>query len=245
MPSGESPTGLGNQAHLQVCCKGISPHWALADVSVRFPLGGRPGRCGFPPQSLPTFLFAVSRNGINRHSCRSDAAMHANPRSVFVYWAMRDDGTSVPLHRRHWQATLGSVHHPCLGQEGEGFKLKVVKRHVVIVEEPLVIRNALHVLLADIESEGNIPPGTRESMEVFLKEGCNRLILDLRTAEEPPSEMQTRIRSLRARRLGCVLVVTCDVTALRMLHQAEEPCRPHFFPKKFVSTLSAFVHALF
>lgn len=123
--------------------------------------------------------------------------------------------------------------------------MKVVKRHVVIVEEPLVIRNALHVLLADIESEGNIPPGTRESMEVFLKEGCNRLILDLRTAEEPPSEMQTRIRSLRARRLGCVLVVTCDVTALRMLHQAEEPCRPHFFPKKFVSTLSAFVHALF
>ena len=123
--------------------------------------------------------------------------------------------------------------------------MKGGERHVVIAEDPFIIRSALHVLLAGIESEGNISPGARENLELSLKEGCNRLIFDLRSVNEVSGGISPGGRSLRVNHLGQVLVVTCDAIPAWTCHQIEELCSPHTFPGHLMCGLRAFLHALF
>lgn len=123
--------------------------------------------------------------------------------------------------------------------------LKEGKRHVLITEKAPVIRNALSALLAGVKSEGDVTPGTREKLEAFAKQGCDRLVLDLRTVKEAPGGIASGVRNLRASQLGPVLVVTGEVAAPHILQEIEALRRHHPFPKHVATGLLAFVHMFF
>lgn len=122
-------------------------------------------------------------------------------------------------------------------QEGE--------RHIFTTGKASVIREELSVLFAAVNYEGDIIPGTRERLEAFAKEGCDRLVLDLRTVKDPPGGIAPGVRNLRVSQLGPVLVVTGEVTNPQILHEIEALRRTHSFPQHLASGLLAFVHMLF
>lgn len=123
--------------------------------------------------------------------------------------------------------------------------LKERDRHILVTEKASVIRDVLSVLVAEVKSEGGATPGTHERLEAFAKEGCGRLVLDLRTVKEPSGGISRGVRNLRASQLGPVLVVTGEVAAPRILHQLEAPRHSHSFPRHVASGLLAVVHMLF
>ncbi|MEJ2007612.1 MAG: hypothetical protein P8Z30_05535 [Acidobacteriota bacterium] len=104
------------------------------------------------------------------------------------------------------------------------------ERHVLTSGKAFVIRDALSLILAGVKSEGDITPGTRERLWAFVKERCDRLILDLRTAKDPTEGVSPGVRNLRVSHLGQVLVVTGEVTAPEILHEIQALRRPRFFP---------------
>jgi hypothetical protein len=123
--------------------------------------------------------------------------------------------------------------------------LKKGERYVLATGNASVIRKALSLVLAGVKSEGDVSPGTYQSLELFARNGCDRLVLDLRTARELPAGMAPRVRNLRASHLGQVLVVTADVTASHILHEIRALCRPHFSPQYLTSGLRALAQMLF
>lgn len=123
--------------------------------------------------------------------------------------------------------------------------MKESKRHVLVAEEPLAIRNAVRVLLATVEPRSNIPPPMRKRLEEIAELGCDGLVLDLRAVEMPYGVAPLRIRNVRGSQLGGVVVITCDVTSPMIVYEIEELCRPHFFLRHWFSSIVAFLHALF
>jgi hypothetical protein len=118
------------------------------------------------------------------------------------------------------------------------------KRHVLTIDKPPLIRNVLNALVAGIESEGNAPPGICKRLEDFAKQGCDALLLNLRVVEEALDGTPAKIRNVRASLVGGVLVVACLVPTPWML-QIEELSRRRFFENNLISSLGAFVRALF
>lgn len=123
--------------------------------------------------------------------------------------------------------------------------MKECERYILTTGKASVIRDALSLVLAGVNSEGNLIPGTRKRPETFIGKQCDRLILDLRTAEGLPSAISQRVRNLRVSHLGRVLVVTGDVATPGILREIEALSHPHFFPKYAVSGLLALVSMLF
>jgi DNA-binding response OmpR family regulator len=123
--------------------------------------------------------------------------------------------------------------------------VKEAERRIFITEKAPVIRNALCTLLTGATSESDTIPGTRERLEAFAKEGCDRLVLDLRTVKESSGCMSPGVRNVRASQIGTVLVVTGEVTSPEILQEIEELRHSHSFAKHLTSDLRAFVHLLF
>ena len=123
--------------------------------------------------------------------------------------------------------------------------MKQAARHVFIAEEAPVIQNALYTLLAGVQSRRDAAPFTRERLKEIAEAGCDRLVLDLRAVQESSAGMSPRVRNIRASHLGKVVVITCEVAPPDLVHQIEELCRPHFFPRHLVFSLGAFAYALF
>ncbi len=123
--------------------------------------------------------------------------------------------------------------------------MKKGERYILTTGKASVIRNALYLVLAGVKSEGDLTPGTREGLSALVKERCDRLILDLRMAGEPPGSISPRVRNLRVSHLGEVLVVTGDVTAPGMIREIEALHHPHSSSQHLASSLLAFAHMLF
>lgn len=123
--------------------------------------------------------------------------------------------------------------------------MKEAERRILTTEKAAVIRNALCTLLARVNSEGDIAAGTRKRLEAFAKQGCEKLILDLRMAEKSSGGVSPGVRNLRASQLGPVLVVTGEATTPETLHEIEALCHQPLFPRHVASGLLAFVHMLF
>ena len=122
--------------------------------------------------------------------------------------------------------------------------MQVGERHVFTIEEPPVIRTVLHALSAGVESDGSGPLGTCKMLGEFAKRGCDALLLNLRVIEEPLEPTSPEIRNVGASLLGGILIVACQVTAPWIL-QSEEFRRRPSAPEYSISSLGAFVHALF
>lgn len=155
-------------------------------------------------------------------------------------------GTPVRLRRCHQPRSLDVAQSPTLGGiRVGGLMLKKRERHVLATCKPSLIQKALSMVLAGVQSGGDASPGTCQSIERFSRNGCGRLLLDLRTARELPAGTAPSIRNLTASHLGQVLVVTGDVTAPQILQEAKALCRSHFSPQYLATGLLAVAHMLF
>lgn len=123
--------------------------------------------------------------------------------------------------------------------------LKNSERYVLTTGKASVIRDALVLVLAGVKPEGDLSPARRERIEAFARVHCDQLILDLRTAEDRPGGISPRVRNLRVRHLGQVLVVTGEAAGPEILHDIKALSRPHFSPQYLSAALLAFVHTLF
>jgi hypothetical protein len=101
------------------------------------------------------------------------------------------------------------------------------ERHVLIADKASVIRDALSILTAAIESEGNVSPGTRERLEAITVEECESLILELRAEGDPCGGISPGVRNLRISHIGRDLVVSCEITSPHILQQITDLRRPH------------------
>lgn len=119
------------------------------------------------------------------------------------------------------------------------------ERRIVITGRASVVRKALYILMAGMGSAGDLIPGTRERLEEFARHDCHNMILDLRAAEAPLGGFSPGVTSVRSSQVGRVAVVSCEISAPWILHQIEELCRPHFFPKHLASSLRALIHIFF
>lgn len=123
--------------------------------------------------------------------------------------------------------------------------MKEGERQILITEMVPVIRGALSALLAEVKSEDSFAPGTLETLEGFARQGCDKLILDLRKPKESPGGIAPGVRNLRASQLGPVLVVTGEVPSPELMHEIKALRHAHSFPRHLASTLLTFVHRLF
>jgi hypothetical protein len=122
--------------------------------------------------------------------------------------------------------------------------MQVGTRQVLTIEKPRLILKVLNALAMGVESEGGEPFGTLMRLEEFAKEGCGRLILNLRAVDESLRGTPQGVEKVGASLIGGVLVVTCQVTTPCML-QINELCRPRLVPKRLVSPLGALLRTLF
>lgn len=123
--------------------------------------------------------------------------------------------------------------------------MKEGERQILITEKAPVIRDALSALLAEIKSEDHFAPSTLETLEGFSRQGCNKLILDLRRTKESFDGIPPGISNLRASQLGPVLVVSSEVNSFELMHEIEAIRHAHSFPRHLTASLLAFVHMLF
>jgi hypothetical protein len=128
--------------------------------------------------------------------------------------------------------------------ESEGSPMQVGNRHVLTIQEQPLILKALNALSRDIESKGGEAYRTLKRLAEFEKEGCGRLILNLREVEEPLGGSPANIRNVGASLVGGVLVVTCQVTT-REIGEIKVLTRRHFFPTHLMSKFdSLFSHGV-
>ncbi len=121
--------------------------------------------------------------------------------------------------------------------------MQVSERQVLTIDKPPVIKRVLGALSAGVRFDAGLATETRKKLEEFSKQGCNRLILNLRVIKTPFGGTPPAIRDLRACLVGGVLVVTGEVTPPWIL-QIREQCRRHFFPKHLIPGLGWVVQAL-
>lgn len=118
--------------------------------------------------------------------------------------------------------------------------MHVGERHVLTIQKPPLILEALSTLSADVEQEGGDSLRTLIKLEEFAKVSCGRLILNLDAIEEPPGETTARVRNIDASLVGGVLIVTCQVTAPELL-RIKLLMRRHSLPKQLISSVDDFV----
>lgn len=129
------------------------------------------------------------------------------------------------------------------GDEREGPVMQAGRRHVLIIDKPLVVKNVLDELSAGVESVSTVPHEIRRGLEEFSKHGGARLILDLQVIEAPFGGAPATIRNISAYLVGGVLIVTGQVTSpwiLRIL-QIKADRRRRFSPEHLISSFGALI----
>lgn len=110
------------------------------------------------------------------------------------------------------------------------------ERHVLTIQEPPLILEALSTLSADVEQEGGESLRTLIKLEEFAKVGCGRLILNLDAIEGPSGETTAKVRNIDASLVGGVLVVTCQVNSPELL-RIKLLTRRQTLPKQLISSV--------
>ena len=123
--------------------------------------------------------------------------------------------------------------------------MKEAERRIFVVEKGSSVRNALCALLAGVGSEGDVARNTREIHEKFGEANRDKLVLDLRYAGTLPNPVSPGVKNLEANLVGCILVVTGEVTDPKLFRQIEALVVPHFSLKHMTSSLRTVVRALF
>lgn len=114
-----------------------------------------------------------------------------------------------------------------------------VERRTLTTEKASVIKEALSLVLSGVRYAGDVSPGTSASLEAYARNGCQRMVLDLRAAKNVPFGGVSGVRNLRASHIGQVLVVTGEVTDPGILHQIDVRNHRQPFPAHLASALVA------
>ena len=123
--------------------------------------------------------------------------------------------------------------------------MKDPERYVLTTSKAPVIQDVLSLVLGMVKSERNLAPGTIPSLEAYTKNGCNRMILELRRPKQSPVGISPTVRNIRVSHLGEVLVLTGDATAPEILREIEAIRRPHFSLQYLATGMVAFGHLFF
>lgn len=118
------------------------------------------------------------------------------------------------------------------------------QRYVLTTRKASVIRGVLSLLLAGVKSEGDVTPGTYQSLDLLAKNGCERMILELRRPKQSPVGISRTVRNIRVSHIGQVLVVSGEVGGLEILHEIEMLRRPRFSFQSLITKLLELVHML-
>lgn len=125
----------------------------------------------------------------------------------------------------------------------EGLGLKESRRRVLTIGKASVIRDVLSLVLAAVKSEGAGPSGARQRLEALAREHWDRLILDLRTVQEPAGGGLAGVSNLRVCCIGGVPVVTGEVSTPEIFRQiralSHPPLRPRFLHAGFIAGFAA------
>jgi len=99
-------------------------------------------------------------------------------------------------------------------------------RKVLVIEEEPEALNALYVLLAGMQCEGEVVYGIPDALAKISRATFDAVVLDLRCSEESTGRAVARIKEIRASLVGRLLVITGDVTSPDVLDAIERQCLP-------------------
>jgi hypothetical protein len=118
------------------------------------------------------------------------------------------------------------------------------ERYILTTDKPSVMRNVLSLVSAGARSEGAATHVSCLSLDAVAKDGCDRMILELRRPKGPVAGIFPRIRNLRTCRFGRVLVVTGDATVPELFREIDVLRHP-YSPRHLGSGLLAFGRTIF
>ncbi len=117
-------------------------------------------------------------------------------------------------------------------------------RQIAIVEGVPRVREALHALLTRIEAE--LMPTSRETLQRCCSDTPERLLVDLRCELfEPVNGSGGGVRNVAVTLVDRVLVLTVEAQGALASQQIRELTCPSFQLGSIVSSVLAFVNALF
>ena len=118
------------------------------------------------------------------------------------------------------------------------------ERYILTTDKPSVMRNVLSLVSAGARSEGAATHVSCLSLDAVAKDGCDRMILELRRPKEPTAGTLPGVRNLRTSHFGRVLVVTGDATGAEILREIDAVRHP-YSPRHLKSGLRALGRTIF
>ena len=118
--------------------------------------------------------------------------------------------------------------------------MRVGERHLLTIQEPPLILEALSTLSMGVGQGNRKALRTLNRLEEFAKEGCGRLVLKLDAIDEPPGETLPGVKTVAASLVGGVLVITCQVTSSELV-RIKLLTRRHSLPKQLISGVDDFI----
>lgn len=121
-----------------------------------------------------------------------------------------------------------------------------VDRYVLTTEKVSMMRDVLSLVsMAEAKSGGAVTHDSCLRLDAVVKDGCDRMILELRRPMEPAAGAPPKVRNLRSSHFGRTLVVTGDATTPEIFREIDALRRPHLFPRCLKSGLLAFGRTIF
>lgn len=118
------------------------------------------------------------------------------------------------------------------------------ERYILTTDKPSIMRNVLSLVSAGANSDGAEIQGAALCFDAAAKDGCDRMILELRRPKVPAAGNFPKIKNLRTSRFGRVLVVTGDATGPDLFHEIDALRHP-YSPRQLTSGLRAFGRTIF
>ncbi len=118
------------------------------------------------------------------------------------------------------------------------------RRKVLIIEDDASIRNALYVLLAGQQCDGDVATSGRQALSMIRRESFDAILLDMRCQNVLPEQMLSQISYLRPNLVGRVLVITGEVADPKCLELIERNCLPHVSRSRLATDLLSEIRAL-
>jgi hypothetical protein len=122
--------------------------------------------------------------------------------------------------------------------------LQDIERYILTTDKPSVMRNVLSLVSEGAGAEGVATQGSGLCLDTAAKDGCDKMILELRRPKGPAAGIFPRIRNLRTSRFGRVLVVTGDATVPELFREIDVLRHP-YSPRHLGSGLLAFGRTIF
>jgi DNA-binding NtrC family response regulator len=103
------------------------------------------------------------------------------------------------------------------------------RRKILIIEDEPSIRNVIYVLLAGANCDGEVAYSGKQALGMISRSSFDAVLLDIRSADNPPEEIVSQMKRLRPSLVGRVLVITGEIADPKILDWIEHH-RLHHLP---------------